>query len=366
MPAPAPRAARAVLLGGLVLAATATPRPARLAPLPGPFPAIAGRAPIDAVAENARCEGCHADVAAEQRASLHGASNTAPPYARAFAQEPLPFCQGCHAPEADANAPVPEALGAMGVGCVTCHLTGDAVLAAPAVGPARSAPHRVERDARFGGAGACAACHEFAFPELGLRRPFGLMQSTVTEHRGSPYASFACAGCHMPRVDGPRGPHRSHAFLASRSPDVVRKAAAVRAERSSATSIRITLTAGEVGHAFPTGDLFRRLTASAETAGAAGDPRATRHLMRRFGEHRVGLAGRRVQVGDDRVGVDGPERVVDLDLGPGAAGLPIRFRVDYERVEHPLSSDGEQALIEGAIPLAEGVVPPDPAAEGER
>lgn len=42
------------------------------------------------------------------------------------------------------------------------------------------------------------------------------MQLTLAEHARSPYASWSCAECHMPRVEGPRGPHRSHAFAVSR------------------------------------------------------------------------------------------------------------------------------------------------------
>jgi hypothetical protein len=352
------RPARIALAGAAILSATLSPRAAEPPAMPGPYPVAAGRAARDAVAENARCEGCHADIAAEWRGSLHRASNTEPAYVRALGREPIPFCQECHAPEADPRAPAPEAIGAIGTACVTCHLTGDAVLAAPRRDHGREAPHRIVRDARFGGEGACAACHEFPFPELGLRRPRELMQETVAEHRSSLHASFACAECHMPRVDGPRGRHRSHAFSASRDPERIRAAATVRAERRSPTAIRVTLAAAEIGHAFPTGDLFRRLTVSAEAGGA----RAEQHLMRRFGEHRVGLAGRRVQIGDDRVRDDGSERAVDLDLGERAAGLPIRYRVEYERVEHPLSRDGEEAIVEGAITVAEGVL----AREGER
>jgi hypothetical protein len=320
----------------------------------------------DAAAANARCERCHEDIAAEWRASLHQKAHTDPLYARAFAIEPLPFCQGCHAPEADPAAPVPAAAADVGVGCVTCHVTGDTILAAPqgATAPAREpqggpVPHAVTRDARFGSPAACAGCHEFAFPRT-LRRFTELMQSTITEHRASPYASFACADCHMPREQGARGAHRSHRFEASRSPAMISAAAAARAERTGPSSIRVTLTAGEVGHAFPTGDLFRRLRVVAE---ATGDDfalvgHAARPLGRRFAERKVGLASVRTQIGDDRVVPGAPERAVDLDLGSDAAGLPIRWRVLYERVEHPVSRDGSEALVEGAISVAEGLLAP--------
>jgi hypothetical protein len=342
--------AHAVLAAAALLAG-ARPPTAELSTMPGAPRAVPRR--WDAAAENARCEACHAEVAAEWRGSLHRASYVDPAYARALAAEPTPFCRGCHAPEAPPELEVSEATGAIGTACVTCHVTGDAVLAAPHAGTNR-APHRVTRDARFASALACAPCHEFDFPVAGVPRPRELMQSTVHEHDASPYAALACAECHMPIVGDAAHRHRSHAFPASRSPEVLRAAASVRAERFGPSSVRVTIAAGEVGHAFPTGDLFRRLTVSAEVEGG---PRAERHLMRRFGERRVGLTGTRTQIGDDRVGVGSAERVVDLDLGPRAVGLPIRCRVEYERVEHPLSRDGEAALVDGRIPLAEALLP---------
>jgi hypothetical protein len=324
----------------------------------------------NAAVANARCERCHDDIAAEWRASLHSRAHTEPAYARAFEREPLPFCQGCHAPEADPERAVPPDLAAVSVGCVSCHVTGDAVLAAhrepssanPSPSPNLKRPHPVARDARFASPAACAGCHEFAFPSTGGRPRKELMQLTASEHRGSPYASFACADCHMPRVDGPKGPHRSHLFPASRDPDVLRSAASIKAERTSPTSVRVTLTAGEIGHAFPTGDLFRRLRIEIE---ATGDDYAVltsdeRILARRFGEQRIGLASARTQIDDDRAFLDNPTRAVDLTLGPEASDLPIHYRVLYERVEHPTSRDGTRAAIEdeGSIVLAQGTLSP--------
>ena len=67
--------------------------------MPGPAPQAAR--PGDIALENARCEGCHADIAREWRASMHAQASVDPVYQRALAIEPLPFCRGCHAPEAD-------------------------------------------------------------------------------------------------------------------------------------------------------------------------------------------------------------------------------------------------------------------------
>lgn len=52
-------------------------------------------------------------------------------------------------------------------------------------------------------------------------------------------------------------PHRSYGFAATRDPDFLRQAA--RAVRDGATTLVLPLAPGAVGHAFPTGDLFRRL-----------------------------------------------------------------------------------------------------------
>ncbi len=192
-----------VLLAALAAAATAQGAP--LAPaMPGPATAARlAQMHGDAATQSAACEGCHADIAAEHRGSLHRQSQEDPAYQRAFAAEPLPFCQRCHAPEADPDRPVPPQLAALGTGCVTCHVTGDgAILAAPRdrSSPQRDAPHAVVRDARFGAEGACVGCHDFAFPPGVARRRSEPMQATIAEHRASTWASSSCAECHMERA----------------------------------------------------------------------------------------------------------------------------------------------------------------------
>jgi hypothetical protein len=96
-------------------------------PMPGP----ARRRLAAAVKENAACEACHDDVAKEWRGSYHQRANIDPAYRRAFAAEPSAFCSSCHAPEADPLKEPPTAVSALGVACVTCHVTEEGfVLAA--------------------------------------------------------------------------------------------------------------------------------------------------------------------------------------------------------------------------------------------
>lgn len=313
-----------------------------------PGPARAEGRP-DAAARNAACEACHADVARSWRGSLHQLAYLDPSFTEAHAREPSPFCRGCHAPEADPARPAPPALAELGVGCVSCHLVGDVVLAAPRAG-APEAPHPLRRDPRFAAADACGGCHEFAFP--GAAPHDEPIQRTLSEHRLSARASTPCADCHMPRIDG----RRDHRFLASRDPATLRRALRVEATRSPGGRAALRLAPGAVGHAVPTGDLLRRLVVVAEALDPARQVVAddAQVLGRRFV-----FAERRVPVGDDRVGARGPDPVtVELRLGPAADALPIRWRVYYERVA-ALDSTG-RAEVDARTLIAEGELPAAP------
>jgi hypothetical protein len=334
-------------------ASPGTTQPRSLDPvvlMPGP-----GRARgVEALRVNRACEGCHRDAAREWRESLHGAAHTDPVYQRAFAREPLAFCQSCHAPEAPLDeAPASDVL-ALGVGCVTCHVTDGAVLAAPRAGPGgETAPHPVLREARFASAGACASCHEFAFPDSRPRSEPLLMQSTLSEHRASEFAATSCAECHMPR-DGQR---RSHRFRASRDAAFVRSALDVTATRLGDGRVELALAPKRIGHAFPTGDLFRRLALEVEAVGPEQQVVAerTRYLARHFRREPSGGALERVHLlADDRV-TRGTRLV--LDLGSEARALPIAWRVAYQRVEHPAGVGARDAVVEGEIVLSDGLFP---------
>lgn len=311
---------------------------------------------LDAAAANRRCESCHAQQAAEWHGSPHQRADVDPVYRRAFAIEPMPFCRSCHAPEADPRAPVPAGLASLGVGCVTCHaVKGGAVLAAPG-GDGLRAPHPVIRSARFATAAACASCHQFAFPDASLRAHPELMQSTVSEHARSRYASTPCETCHMPRSHGTR----SHAFDVQREPSTLKHALRARVVRVGPDRVRFELQSVGVGHAFPTGDLFRRLAVDAEAVGDdyASLARREKFLTRHFRPLRGPSAPRRVWL-DDRLGANGDPRLTfDLDLGKAAAGWPIAWRVAYQRVQHPVQTGDAHALIALSVTLAQGVVPP--------
>ena len=130
--------ARFALIGALLSAAacagiSATAFGGAQLALPGPAPRPRPSGLAAAVTENAKCEGCHQDIAKEWRGSLHQQAWHDPVFQKALAIEPEAFCRGCHAPEADASGEPPKAAQDVGVGCVTCHLQGSDVVGTRAV-----------------------------------------------------------------------------------------------------------------------------------------------------------------------------------------------------------------------------------------
>jgi Cytochrome c554 and c-prime len=332
--------------------------------MPGPSAQGAAPARGHAAEENAACEKCHVDIAREWRTSMHAQSDTDRVYRRALAREPLPFCRACHAPEADPRLDAPPELSALGIGCVTCHVTAGGskleTLAAPHPSTV-AAPHAILRTADFAGVPACASCHEFDFPVHAPGRPAERMQSTVSEHAKSTFADTSCATCHMPTVQGASGKHKSHLFESWRDLALLRGAVHVTAQRTSTSRVHVALSPARVGHAMPTGDLFRRLRVTAEVIGDdwAVLAEASQSLHRRFEMQKLAAGGTvRHMVDDDRVGSRTGPIDLELELGAGAAGHPIAWRVEYQRVEHPVGDDDGDAVVADSVVIAEGTLSP--------
>jgi hypothetical protein len=345
-----PRAASAAAL--CLLAACARDGPAAapdLAPQPGP-----GRGRLEAaVTAGEACAACHDDEARSWAGSRHHLAATNGAFAAAFAAEPSAFCQDCHAPESVRPKSPSAAVRALGVGCVTCHVTEEGVVLAAATPRSEErAPHPLRRSPSFAQAGGCAGCHEFRFPGARGDEDGRFMQTTVREHARSATADTPCAGCHMPRIDG----LRSHAFDQVRDPAWLRGALDARASRVGPGTARIALGQRRPGHGFPTGDLFRRLQIGVEASDAAGHvtARATRYLARQL----VLAPGspERQLAGDDRV-FDEP-RVVELSVAPPPPGGRLAFWVTLQRVATAgTGQDPEAAAVESEVLIHRGDVP---------
>ena len=281
---------------------------------------------------NARCEGCHVEEARQWRQSLHRQAFSDDLFQRAYTLEPLAFCRGCHAPEADPALPPSAELAEIGVACTTCHVeTGNVVTASRASG---KAPHPVRVDPALATRQACARCHEFDFPTLaGVA-----MQSTLTEHASSTFSARECQSCHMPLAAQSHKP--AHDFSVLANPELIRSAVRVSAARWNDSSIEVTLRAGVVGHAFPTGDLFRRLELRAcvdQGGRVVCAPPA--HLGRQYRVELTPHGTERVPVSDTRVAAPGtaPPSTVRLRFDSDVSQLGVSWSVVYQRADDAMA-----------------------------
>ncbi len=346
-----------------VEAAPAGP-PAALVALPGPAPR-ARREGTDVAAVNAACARCHAEVAAEWRGSMHRQAWVDPVFEEAYDIEPLAFCRSCHAPESDPESMPTAAAQDVGVACTTCHVqeTGQGSVVVGAHGAPASSPHPVLADARMATTSACASCHQFDFP----RREGAPMQDTVREHASSRFASTPCQTCHMPQKKAANGrTWKSHAFSVISDPAMIRRAATARADRAGPRVLRVAIEPAGAGHAFPTGDMFRRLEVRAvavDIAGAVVAQAPPVHLGRTFGDRLKGAHGfamDRIELEDSRIAPPGAGAgtTVELRFPMSVRGAEVRWQLVYQRMSTAMAASFgvEQALDE--IVVAEGVVAP--------
>jgi hypothetical protein len=313
---------------------------------------------------NDDCVGCHSDLAREWSHSLHRQSFEDPMFQAALARErDGRFCRSCHAPESDARREPTAREAAAGVACVTCHLDDEdgVVLAAP--DPHANddeVPHALRRTPAFASPDACAGCHEFYFPSGGRAGHELKMQRTISEHARSRFADESCQSCHMLPTRSDAEVHHDHGFAVVGQPQMLRAAVTIAAMRPEPGRVVLELSPRLVGHAFPTGDLFRRLVvelhADADDGGAAWSTQ--RVLAREFATQRVGHGQLiRVEREDQRVGVGRGPRVVELELPAELHGRALRWVLVYERALEAASGSQQHADIWDRTPFAEGELP---------
>ncbi|AKV03620.1 hypothetical protein AKJ09_10283 [Labilithrix luteola] len=270
---------------------------------------------------NTSCENCHRDIAEEWRGSFHRMAFTDDTFQRSLAlEEPSErtFCVQCHAP---------EKLVANGVGCISCH--GEA---APRSTVTARAPHALTKDASFGTSQACASCHQFTFDAEHDGRP-DLVQKTLDEHAASPFADVSCAACHMP----PRRGHRDHSFAGGHALDLLRHSVRIEARRLDRDLVHVVVESS-AGHAFPTGDMFRRarLLVFGESADGSIVASSERSFGRTWGVEAKGpQAGRRRELTDTRLRGRFED---DVRLEGSAPITRVRYALLFERI---LSMRGE-------------------------
>jgi hypothetical protein len=232
------------------------------------------------------------------------------------------------------------------------------VLAAPKLqADDAQVPHALRRTAAFASPDACGGCHEFRFPSGG-RAGHGLeMQRTITEHARSAYADESCQSCHMPPARSGGAVHHDHAFAVAGQPSMLRAAVTITATRPEPSRVVLELSPRLVGHAFPTGDLFRRLSVElhgdAEVDGQSWS--AQRVLGRHFGSQRVGDGQViRVERDDDRIGVGRGPTIVEFALPPELHDRAITWELIHERALEASSGVDRHAQIWDRTSFARG------------
>ncbi|MEL6342890.1 MAG: hypothetical protein AAFV53_07135 [Myxococcota bacterium] len=142
--------------------------------------------------------------------------------------------------------------------CIHCHLQEGVILATTVSG---LAPHPSRVAPRLSTSAFCADCHDFNFAVV---HPGGQiswteepMQSTFREWSlwsGAP--SRSCQSCHM--QDG------GHRFPGAHDTEWLAESITVTLTRHH-DRVRFIVETHDIGHAFPTGDLFRHLTVQIKT-----------------------------------------------------------------------------------------------------
>lgn len=300
------------------------------------------------------CASCHPKAARQWRGSLHAHAWDDPVFVAEYAAAPAASCRGCHDPAGEAGRE-------RGIDCATCHVReGAIVVSAPS--EAAAAAHPLLLDPSLDGVTACAGCHQFEFTDDGVHDPAELLQATVDEWASSQYAERGetCTDCHMPRRDASGGhvfPGLSDPLLMASAVDV-----AVRPSWSAAgLDVSVKVTPRRVGHAFPTGDVFRRAVLSVRTDGGAHASVSMQRWLARTADD-DGEASHVRTVEDTRVPPPGQgafEDTLHLDVSEAAS---ISWTLTLHRL--PLARAIKRGLgaSQVLVPIAAGTVgvPPIP------
>lgn len=209
------------------------------------------------------CAPCHETVYRNWQNSRHRVALTNELYKESHAREPSPWCVNCHAPLRMAGSEKIPYRGEEGISCLVCHVRGSEILTGDLPKNNGTPAHRYRIDAQFRDERLCENCHDFNFPTavsaLSEGKDFHYtaqpMQSTVAEYRASAYyGKVTCQGCHLFRDTS-----ASHTFPGGHALDRLKNDLHLEVVREAVGVITVRISAHGIGHAFPTGDLFRTL-----------------------------------------------------------------------------------------------------------
>jgi Cytochrome c554 and c-prime len=217
-----------------------------------------------AMQTSADCASCHKTVYDNWLKSRHRVALTNELYRESHEREPSPWCVNCHAPLRLSGAEKTPYKGEEGISCLVCHAREGKIMtgALPAQTTAPLA-HTYTIRPEFKDERMCENCHDFNFPTAATAMSEGKhfrytqqpMQSTIEEYRSSGYSGrVTCQNCHLFS-----GTAESHSFPGGHALERLKNDLKLDIERGDVGHITVRLSAHGIGHAFPTGDLFRTL-----------------------------------------------------------------------------------------------------------
>ncbi|WP_244244951.1 cytochrome c family protein [Leptospira koniambonensis] len=215
---------------------------------------------------SADCGTCHKKIYENWRGSRHSQAFTNPLYKQSHEKEPMSWCLNCHAPFLQANSdpkdPNQRLQSEDGVSCITCHVRDGKILVNNLPTQTENV-HEYKQTELLASEEFCANCHQFNFPDkesVTKQKNFISysnlpMQNTVEEWKQSYWhGKKNCQSCHLLPNSS-----KSHTFPGGHHIQKLRDSFSVFLEKSSESTYIVSLFAEDIGHSFPTGDLFRSL-----------------------------------------------------------------------------------------------------------
>lgn len=209
------------------------------------------------------CRSCHKEIYKEWYKSRHRAAYTNGLFQKAYAKERMDWCVNCHSPVLISDRSRDE-LDAEGISCTVCHIREGKILSGKLSG--KMTEHSFQKSKSITGSEFCSNCHQFNFPSRSStgdmihysKQP---MQNTYQEWQNSYFQDKKnCQDCHMPVREDSEGRHyKSHTFPGGHDAEYLKKSFSVELNRLENGIWDLVLTGKSIGHAFPTGDLFRNL-----------------------------------------------------------------------------------------------------------
>jgi hypothetical protein len=215
--------------------------------------------------DSASCQSCHKEIYKNWMSSRHKQAFTNPLYQASHEKEPMVWCLNCHTAlikeGGDPKNLQDRIQSNDGVSCITCHVRNKKILTSK-IPNEPDLFHSYTEVPNYAGSEFCANCHQFNFltqESLSESKPVEYsqapMQNTYEEWKSSPYyPKKTCQSCHLfPNTK------RSHSFSGGHSVEDLEDSFRVEIVRMAKTASVFKIETNQIGHSFPTGDLFRSL-----------------------------------------------------------------------------------------------------------